>query len=65
MLDAPFMFLIWLCKLEARLGHVKGVIENVCESIKYVIGYTSRMKDFETSLAHVDILDKRCLNLEM
>lgn len=65
MLDAPFMFLIWLCKLEARLGHVKGVIENVCESIKYVIGSTSRMKDFETSLAHVDILDKRCLNFEM
>lgn len=50
--------------VEDGLGHAKRVVENVCESIKYVKGSTSRIKNFRTSLSHVGILDKRCLNLD-
>lgn len=50
---------------QARLGHIKGVIENVQELIKYIKGCTLMMKDFKTSLAQVGVSGKMGLNIDV
>lgn len=51
--------------IHVGLDHIKGDIENIQKSIKYIKDSTLRMKDFETFLAQVGISDKMSLKMDI